>query len=377
MSEDVRKGSRLSKDVHINTTTKTPLLSKSVVQLFTKGNKRTNKSDTIFQGLVRKLRSINNDRLTCIRQTLSLAHEFLALIDKATPIDYDDVQTSMQLFAANLSMFQSIVQTGNEKLFAYEIFFALLDLLSKPQILSCLANRQSNLTVLHKSYTYLTNLLSTLVANVTPHIPLIKNDIAAQKYSDTFSLMCNRVKYDLQSSAGSTRTTDCLLSMFWNLTDQIIIIDWFLNINFVRNMFECLQAVDLSSAIASQIIGIIYNIARHDRGADELNKCDGFRLLRNIQLRGTSLLNEDNDLTISMAITLLSTSGQIHSDDKRMNKILNQLLQITIKATEVSNSFSIRMKCINRYERFESKDNVFDIFRITSIVKEVFIYRNL
>jgi hypothetical protein len=84
------------------------------------------------------------------------------------------------------------------------------------------------------------------------------------------------------------------------------------------------------------MITTIYNISRHDDGVDELRKFDGLLMLKDIQSNGAEKLDADNDLTISMAIALLSTSEQIRSDNKRMNKILNQLLQMTLLAAEVS-----------------------------------------
>jgi len=101
-------------------------------------------------------------------------------------------------------------------------------------------------------------------------------------------------------------------------------------------MLECLKIADLSSTRADNIIGFIYNISRHDDGADELRKFDGLLMLKDIQSNGAEELDADKELTISMAIALLSTSEQIRSDNKRMNKILNQLLQMTILAAEVS-----------------------------------------
>ncbi|CAF3969817.1 unnamed protein product, partial [Rotaria sp. Silwood1] len=86
-----------------------------------------------------------------------------------------------------------------------------------------------------------------------------------------------------------------------------------------------------------QIVNIIHNISRHDDGADELKKFDGLLILKDIQSKYSSVLGNEENLIISMAIILLSTPQQIRSDNKRMNKILTQLLQIIIEAAKSEN----------------------------------------
>ncbi|CAF1036107.1 unnamed protein product [Rotaria sp. Silwood1] len=133
------------------------------------------------------------------------------------------------------------------------------------------------------------------------------------------------------------QTIDCILSFFWNLSDRIVIVPWLLGIGLVKTMLECLQKIPISSETARQIISIIHNISRHDEGTDELNKFDGLVILKNIQSNNSEALDNLNSLLVSMAIALLSTPKQIRSDNKRMNRILNQLLQITIQAAEAEN----------------------------------------
>jgi len=178
---------------------------------------------------------------------------------------------------------------------------------------------------------------------VARSVPFIGNDIGTRKYTDILCAMGNRVKCDLHPSTQTKepithdyQTIECILSFLWSLTDRTIIVPWLLDIGFVTTMLECLKIADLSSNRADNVIGFIYNISRHDDGADELRKFDVLLMLKDIQSNGAEELDADKHLTISMAIALLSTSEQIRSDNKRMNKILNQLLQMIILAAKVS-----------------------------------------
>jgi hypothetical protein len=155
--------------------------------------------------------------------------------------------------------------------------------------------------------------------------------------------MRKRVEHDLQLSihikqpvVHDKQTTDLILSLLWDLSDRTLLVPWLLSIGLVKTMLECLKITDTSSEIALQIINIIFNISRHDDGADELKKFDGLIILKNIQSNKAENLDHYSGLVTSMAIALLSTAEQIRSDNKRMNRILNQLLQHTIDAAKVS-----------------------------------------
>jgi hypothetical protein len=309
-------------------------------------NEQTSASGVVFQKVLCKFQQVHkneDDHQNCIRQGILLCGEMIEIVEKATIADVADFHNCLKLLYQELSTFRSIARVQSEKLFIHEIFFALLDLFSKSQICSYLNNDQHT-TFLHKEfYKRLTNLFLDLASTATRSVPFIGNDIRTRKYTDILCAMGNGVKCDLQPSAWTIQpithdyeTIECISAFLWSLTDRTIIVPWFLDIGFVKTMLECLKIADLSSNQADNIIGFIYNISRHDDGADELRKFDGLLMLKNIQSNDADKLDADKGLTISMAIALLSTSEQIRSDNKRMNKILNQLLQMTILAAEVS-----------------------------------------
>lgn len=317
-----------------------------IENMSTKDNQQTTASGVVFQELLRKFQQLNNsgdDPLNRIRQAITLSSELIDTVEKATAVDMYDFQTCFEIFYNDLSVFESTTEKQDKKLFIREIFFAILDLLSKPQIRSYLNHNQQTIMLHKESYKFLTNMFLISAGITVTYVPFVKDDIATRKYTNTLCAMCNGVKYHLQPStenkqpiADDDQTMEYTLSFLWNLADRTIVMPWFLGIDFVKAMLECLKRVDLSSETARKIIGIIYNISRHDDGADELNKLDGPHILRDILNTDAIKSDADNDLTLSMATALLSTSEQIRSDNKRMNKILNQLLQMTIDASEVS-----------------------------------------
>ncbi|CAF0770544.1 unnamed protein product [Rotaria sordida] len=309
-----------------------------------KTSEEMTKSDVVFQQLLNKFQQVreNEDNLQdLIHGTIPLCNEFIDTIEKVNFTCMNDFQNCLKLFRHIESVFQIIISMEDEKFLIREIFFALLNLLSKPQICFHL-NDDQHTTIPHKEvYKCVTNLLLSLACRKITLVSFISDDSTTRKYTDILNAMYKRVERNLQLSTHTrqptvpdNQTTFVILSFFWNLSDRTVIVPWLLDIGLVKTMLECLQRIEISSETAKQIINIIHNISRHDEGADELNKFHGLVILKNIQSNNSQALDELNNLLISMAIALLSTPKQIHSDNKRMNRILNQLLQITMEAAE-------------------------------------------
>jgi len=191
-------------------------------------------------------------------------------------------------------------------------------------------------------YKYVTDRFLILAVKTVSFVPLTNDDIITRKYTDTFCTMYKRVKRNLQSGSLIERpkfdpneTTDVVLSFLCNLAYRTVIVPWFLGIGLIESMLECLKIMRPSQPV-HRIIWTIHNISRHDDGADELRKFDGLSIVKDFQIKRPDDLNDESSLDLSITIALLSTSEQIRSDNKRKNKILNQLLQVTIDADKVS-----------------------------------------
>ena len=86
------------------------------------------------------------------------------------------------------------------------------------------------------------------------------------------------------------------------------------------------------STIVTYVVGVVYNISRHDDGIQVLNSLDTTNRIKEVQVSYKT--DPEVSIICSMIIALLSTSEQIKNDRKRMNNILDQLLQIVVDTSK-------------------------------------------
>ncbi|CAF0868293.1 unnamed protein product [Rotaria sordida] len=303
-----------------------------------KTSEEMTKSDVVFQQLLNKFQQVreNEDNLQdLIHGTIPLCNEFIDTIEKVNFTCMNDFQNCLKLFRHIESVFQIIISMEDEKFLIREIFFALLNLLSKPQICFHL-NDDQHTTIPHKEvYKCVTNLLLSLACRKITLVSFISDDSTTRKYTDILNAMYKRVERNLQLSTHTrqptvpdNQTTFVILSFFWNLSDRTVIVPWLLDIGLVKTMLECLQRIEISSETAKQIINIIHNISRHDEGADELNKFHGLVILKNIQSNNSQALD---DLAMDNGEKIVEeyVSRSMESMIKAANGILYNLNEIS------------------------------------------------
>jgi hypothetical protein len=315
-------------------------------EMSSKTTEQTTMSGIVFQQLLYKFQHVNKnddnfrDR---IRHLIPLCSELIDNVQKTTAADFDDIQRCFELLIQVFSASRLSTLVDNDHLFAREIFFAMLDVIVKSEICRYLNDDQHSTVMQETVYKSLVNVFLHYAATTIEFVPFKNDDLAVRKYTETFIAMHKRVERYLQSQSGTKEPTNYtdqtesfILSFFLNISDRTVLVPWLLGIGLVKSMLECLKVKALPLSIVKKLSHIIHNISRHEDGADELNKFNGLLILNDFQSRDAQILDDNSSLTISMAIALLSTPEQIRSDNKRMNKVLNQLLQITIKAAEVS-----------------------------------------
>ncbi|CAF4234130.1 unnamed protein product [Rotaria magnacalcarata] len=226
----------------------------------------------------------------------------------------------------------------DEMILIRKIFFTLFDLFSKPQFCACLKDDQYTKTSHKEVYRRIIAVFIDLLSVRLTDIPMVVADSTIRRYTDILSAMYKRVQINIKLNIYDQHIVDRILSLFCSLSDRIIIVPWLLGIGLVKAILECLPLLDINSGGRTlSVIGILHNISRHDDGAAEINSLDGLAILKNFQNNNNHMSNDTNNLLLSMAIALLSTPKQIRSDNKRMNRILNQLLQITMEASKTEN----------------------------------------
>ncbi|CAF1472663.1 unnamed protein product [Adineta steineri] len=306
----------------------------------------------VFENLACKFQQLQKsdvDSRDRYRQGIVLCNELIDSIATATIGDADAYRICLKLFSKVIEEFRFGIITNDEKLLEREIFFAFLDLLSKREICTYLNDDQCTTMPQKEFYEFLTNVLLNISSSNVGCICFTSDDAATRKYTDTFYTMWKRVERNVhfinqteQKLPVIDSTANYIRHFFWNLCDRTVVVPWLLNNGVVKIILECLKTLTLSSEKDEDIAAIIYNISRHDDGADELNKLDGLRILKDIQSNKTEDLNDFKNLRISMIIAHLSTVEQIRSDNKRKNRILNNLLQMTIDAAETQDHRNYR-----------------------------------
>ncbi|CAF1501429.1 unnamed protein product [Adineta steineri] len=306
----------------------------------------------LFENLVCKFQQLQKsdaDARDRYRQGIVLCNELIDSIATATIGDADAYRICLELFSKVIEEFRFGIITNDEKLLEREIFFAFLDLLSKREICTYLNDDQCTTMPQKEFYKFLTNVLLAISNSNIKCVCLTTDDAATRKYTDTFYTMWKRVERNVHFTNQTEQklpvidsTTNYIRHFFWNFSNRTVVVPWLLDNGVVKIILECLKTIPLSSEKGIDITSIILNISRHDDGVDELNKFDGLRILKDIQSNNTEELDDSKNLIISMAIAHLSTVEQIRSDNKRKNRILNELLQVTINAAKMEDRLKYR-----------------------------------
>ncbi|CAF3332893.1 unnamed protein product [Rotaria socialis] len=279
--------------------------------------------DTALEQLLNKVQQIwsnNDNHQDVVTQAVSLFNQSIDIVDKITFTNSKDLQTLVTLLERIEAAFRKIIYMDDELILLRKIFFALFDLLSKPQFCAYLKDDQHTKTSHKEAYRYIIAVLINLLRLRLADTPMVVADSTIRRYTDILSAMYKRVQININPNTYDKHTVDKIVSFLF------------------KAILECLTLIDINSkGTTLSFIGIIHNISRHDNGAAEINSLDGLAILKNFQNNNSHTLNDTNNLLISMAIALLSTPKQIRSDNKRMNRILNRLLQITMEASETEN----------------------------------------
>ncbi|CAF1420355.1 unnamed protein product [Adineta ricciae] len=218
----------------------------------------------------------------------------------------------------------------------YEMFYSSLDLLTVLVIdrhhltnddISTFQNNTMN------NYFYISMALCISACNFVPFDDRLVNDyipffINLKAYAD------KKVASELSSgNEGFDRVTSEILILFWCMANRTILVPSMIRLDLPKHAVKWLSDSGYLNAEATEpLIRIIYNMARHDDGADEYNKLGALEIVKQYQRRDEIAQNNKLSLCCSLAIALLSTPEQLKEDQKGMNTVLDQLLQLTMEA---------------------------------------------
>ncbi|CAF1502375.1 unnamed protein product [Adineta ricciae] len=118
-----------------------------------------------------------------------------------------------------------------------------------------------------------------------------------------------------------------------NYSNQTILVPCLIKPDYPSSVLNWINRLpnEQSSPSYKHLIGIIYNISRHDEGVQILNALDATNKLKEFQKDHRIA---EIDIICAMTMALLSTPEQIKNERKRMNNILDQLLEIVNDASK-------------------------------------------
>ncbi|CAF1586768.1 unnamed protein product [Rotaria sp. Silwood1] len=199
-----------------------------------------------------------------------------------------------------------------------------------------------------------------------------------ESHTELYSILIEHIEQSMPEHCQTATETEYdlghinvrILSLMWNTTDRTILVPILLKCDLARKVVGWLsQSAKLTDSGRRPLISIVYNLARHDDGADELNKYGAIDMIKKFK----NIKPEKKDtriFTASMALALLSTPEELKQNKKGMNTVLDQLLQLVIDAAKsdryrhdgfhISEPLGIRMtgmKYVRFREPFGSQQN--------------------
>ncbi len=109
---------------------------------------------------------------------------------------------------------------------------------------------------------------------------------------ELFTLLIERVEKNMPEHSPTIIEKDYtigiinerILSFLWNLTDRTVLIPTLIKCDLAKRIVSWIsQAAIFRKKSRRSLISIAHNIARHDDGADELNKYDAINMIKQYQ----------------------------------------------------------------------------------------------
>ncbi|CAF0980737.1 unnamed protein product, partial [Didymodactylos carnosus] len=121
-----------------------------------------------------------------------------------------------------------------------------------------------------------------------PTSPLISSDAIATLHNRVklFVILKNRVDQRIASTNENSMGTNTtrILSFFWNLSDRTIVVPILIEAGLHKSAISWLSQSDkVSNKQCRAFIATLYNLARHDDGADELNRHEAIEAIKRFQ----------------------------------------------------------------------------------------------
>ncbi|CAF3993925.1 unnamed protein product [Rotaria sordida] len=241
----------------------------------------------------------------------------------------------------------------NNPLYARTVFYRSFDLLSLPLINDFLNDKYPNELFSHLIFIFCT--IINYIYSTSGNIVFKKNDL--QNLVSNMRLLIEYVDKNKQNSNETyIPIINSILIVFWTLADKTILVPTIIETKCPNYVLKWISMQDLSLDIQRICMHILYNIARHDQGAETLNNANGINILKEFQQRVLQP-NKDNNIELyrelrlfyCMTLSLLTEPKENQEDLNNLRQILDQLMQLIIGGGQSID---------NRYEGFHVSEPI-------------------
>ncbi|CAF0757122.1 unnamed protein product [Adineta steineri] len=172
------------------------------------------------------------------------------------------------------------------------------------------------------------------------HLKIPNND-DFQEHENTLQLLLNYASIHFESPKYSQLMQSMLLILV-NYSNKTVLVPCLIKTDYPSVLLTWLNLISNRelSRDADRLVGVIYNISRHENGIQVLNSLNTTNKLKEFQKHHQ---NSDINILCMMTMALLSTPEQIKNDRRRMNNILDQLLEIIVNASKQSFDYLYRV----------------------------------
>jgi len=271
--------------------------------------------------------SDSNDKIrTSIQEILHLWPEVLAAGDKATDDELFGLNVGRAVLAQVFTVLLSKAFFYRDHLLIREVFFACFNIVVN----------HANIFKNNNSIFIESNirLLIQMASNITSLVKFKDDDLS--KTGDQQLLVAMREHIDQDSEHDNL--TDGIISLIWNLSDRTILVPMLVNAGYASSLVQWIKCREMKfrDDKLDAPIHILHNIARHDKGIDELNAHNALEVIEEIKLESTVCNNVDDMVVhIAMIRALLSDINQIKLDTaKYSNEVVQMLVKLNIDAAK-------------------------------------------
>ncbi|CAF3460845.1 unnamed protein product [Rotaria sp. Silwood1] len=223
----------------------------------------------------------------------------------------------------------------NNPLYARTVFYRSFDLLSLPLMTDFLNDKCSNELFSHMTLIFC--IIIDYIHSTSGHIVFKKNDL--HNLVPNLRLLIEYVDKNKQNSNKTCipTTVKYILLLFWTLADKTILVPTLIETKCSNYALKWISMQDLSLDIQRICMHILYNLARHEQGAEALNNANGINILKEFQQRVLKPNKDNNDklytelrLFYCMILSLITEPKENQEDLNNLRQILDQLMELII-----------------------------------------------